>query len=110
MSPNDPSPWQPPPAGGRPPTPPPPTRPAAPPPPPAMSPPSAPPTGYGIAPGSPPPGYGVHPPMFAVAKPPRPTSPIGGALMIAGSIIAAIGCFLPWLTILDVTNNGFDEA
>ena len=30
--------------------------------------------------------------------------------MIAGAVIAIIGCFLPWLTILDVTNNGFDEA
>jgi hypothetical protein len=30
--------------------------------------------------------------------------------MIAGAVIAAIGCFLPWLTIGDTTLNGFDEG
>jgi hypothetical protein len=50
-------------------------------------------------------------PMFAATKPPRPASPIGGALMIAGTVIAAIGCFLPWLSdsILGEI-NGFEEG
>jgi hypothetical protein len=30
--------------------------------------------------------------------------------MIAGAIIAAVGCFLPWLTIADASINGFDEG
>ena len=30
--------------------------------------------------------------------------------MIAGAVIAAVGCFLPWLTIGDSTLNGFDEG
>ena len=57
------------------------------------------------APGYPAPGYGAPPVLVAVAKPPRPASPIGGGLMIAGAIIAAIGCFLPWLTIADATST-----
>jgi hypothetical protein len=50
--------------------------------------------------------------MLTVAKPPRPASPIGGALMIAGAVIAAIGCFLPWLSdpLLGGEINGFDEG
>ena len=30
--------------------------------------------------------------------------------MIAGAIVAIIGCFPPWLTIADASINGFDEA
>ena len=108
MSPNDPSPWQPPAVTGTPP-PPPPGRPSAPPPPPG-SPPGVPAVGYGTPPGYPAPGYGTPPVLVGAAKPPRPASPIGGVLMIAGAVIAAVGCFLPWLTIADTTINGFDEG
>ena len=108
MSPNDPSPWQPPAVTGTPP-PPPPARPSAPPPPPG-SPPGVPAVGYGTPPGYPAPGYGTPPVLVGAAKPPRPASPIGGVLMIAGAVIAAVGCFLPWLTIADTTINGFDEG
>ena len=48
--------------------------------------------------------------VVAAAKPPRPASPIGGALMIAGAVIAGVGCFLPWLTIGGLEINGFDEG
>jgi hypothetical protein len=60
--------------------------------------------------GYPAPGYGAPPVLVAAPKPPRPASPIGGGLMIAGAVIAAIGCFLPWLTWNDVTYDGFDEG
>ena len=56
------------------------------------------------------PGSGAPPVLVADTKPPRPASPIGGGLMIAGAVIAAIGCFLPWLTIADTTITGFDEG
>jgi hypothetical protein len=49
--------------------------------------------------------------MFvAPAKPPRPASPVGGWLMVIGALVAGLGAFLPWLTVSDVTINGFDEG
>jgi hypothetical protein len=30
--------------------------------------------------------------------------------MIAGAVLAGVGCFLPWLTIGDTTIDGFDEG
>jgi hypothetical protein len=43
-------------------------------------------------------------------KPPRPATPIGGLLMIAGAVIICVGCALPWLEIAGQSLNGFDEG
>ena len=91
---------------------------ASPPPPPpprgqTATPPPPPPSPYGFTtPGYPTIGPGM-PAAFAPGKPPRPATPVAGWLMIAGAVLTAIGCFLPWLTIEgsfgDVSFNGFDD-
>ena len=101
MSPSDPSPWQAPNPGTTPPLPPPPSRPTAPPPPPG---PYGGPVGYTGA------AYGVPPPVFVATRPPRPATPVGGVLMVAGAGIVGVGCFLPWLEVLNESINGFDEG
>lgn len=109
---SNPSPWQPP---GQPGT-------TPPPPPPPQGPPL---TGYQVAP--PQPGYtypgafqagpGVFqagygmPPGYGPAQPPRPDTKVSGFLMLGGALVIAIGCFLPWLSVVgDESFNGFDNV
>ena len=91
--------WRPP---GAPPPPPPPQGP------PLGVPPAPPPTGFGSPQGYAPGGFGV-PPGYAPARPPRPDTKVAAWLMIAGAIVIAVGCFLPWLTFRGESFNGFDD-
>lgn len=42
-------------------------------------------------------------------KPPRPSTTVAGVLMLAGAVVMAIGCFLPWLSGGGESVNGFDQ-
>lgn len=95
-----------------------PPQPAVPPPPPAAPPLPAP--GAQPAPPPPPnapfPGY-QYPPGYAavaqqvpqVARPPRPDTKVAAWLMMAGAVVVAVGCFLPWLDAGPFSVNGFDD-
>lgn len=88
----------------------------------AMSEVPPPPPGYSVAPTPPPPPpanygtpaggtWGAAPPPggYVTPKGPRPKVPVGGWLMVAGSALALIGVFLPWVSALGESINGMDD-
>lgn len=100
---NNPPHWQPPPPPGPTPPPPPPQGPplsrhpgAAPPPP-------------GFVPGGYAQGGNGIPPGYGPAQPPRPDTKVAAWLMLAGAVIVAVGCFIPWLSGSGDSVNGFDD-
>jgi len=51
------------------------------------------------------------PPGYGPGQPPRPDTKVAGYLMLGGALVIAIGCFLPWLSVVgDESFNGFDEV
>lgn len=88
--------------------------------------PQAPPPPHGSFPQVPPPGYQQPAPQYsgqpqydpsqylahqamAGQRPPRPDVKIGALLVIVGSLITAIGVFLPWVSIAGENLNGMSS-